>query len=171
MAEAEKDDMYYSLRLMGKVMGKEDRAERVIEYFEDTITDLRARTSDIPEDEIKTAYIGGISYRGGHGFQSTNPTYPPFAYVNVRNVAGSLGGTQTDVSKESILDWDTEYIFVDLGTWELSPNAIDELKTDDSFRILSAVKSGEVYGVLPYNSYTVNHGSMIADAYDVGSVV
>ena len=91
--------------------------------------------------------------------------------MNVRNVAGSLGGTQTDVSKESILDWDTEYIFVDLGTWELSPNAIDELKTDDSFRILSAVKSGEVYGVLPYNSYTVNHGSMIADAYYVGSVV
>ena len=171
LTDAEKDDMYFSLRLMGKVMGKEDRAEDVIAFFDSSIADLEARTADIPEDEIKTAYIGGVSYRGGHGFQSTNPTYPPFTYTNVKNVAGELGGTQADVSKESILDWEPEYIFVDLGTWQITPNAIDELKTDESFMIMSAVKSGEVYGVLPYNSYTTNHGSVIADAYYVGSVV
>lgn len=167
----EQDNMYYTLRLMGEIMDKEDRAEQVIDFFKETISDLQERTADIPEDEVKNAYVGGVSYAGGHGFQSTNPTYPPFEFTHVTNVAGELGGRHADVSKESIVEWDPDYIFVDLGTWQLSPSAIDELKTDESYKILSAVQDGEVYGVLPYNSYTTNQGSVLADAYYVGKVV
>jgi iron complex transport system substrate-binding protein len=42
---------------------------------------------------------------------------------------------------------------------------------DPLWRELKAVKSGEVYGVLPYNWYTQNFGSILANAYFVGKAL
>lgn len=70
-------DMYNSLRIMGEVMDKEDRSEELIAFFDSTIADLKERTADVPEEEKTTCYVGGIALSGPHGFQSTEPTYPP----------------------------------------------------------------------------------------------
>lgn len=164
-------DMYQSLRTMGEVMGKEDRAEEVIEFFDSNIADLNARTESITNEEEKTTFVGGIAYAGPHGFQSTEPSYPPFMFVNAINVAGDLGTDHADVAKEKIVEWNPDVLFVDLSTLQTNPSAIDELKTDEAYQTLDAVKSGEVYGVLPYNWYTSNHGSVLADAYYIGSVL
>lgn len=166
-----REDLYQSLTIMGEVMGKEDRAEEVIEFFDTNIADLNTRTESITEGDKKSTYVGGISYRGPHGFQSTEPSYPPFVFVNAYNVAGEMGTEHADVAKEKIIEWNPDVLFVDLGTLQTSPSAIDELKTDESYQTLDAVKSDEVYGVLPYNYYSSNFGSVIADAYYVGSVL
>jgi len=166
-----RDDAYQSLRIMGTVMGKEDRAEEVISYLNGLITDLNDRTAGISEAEKTTAFIGGIAYRGPHGFQSTEPTYPPFVFVNAANVAGDMGTAHADVAKEKIVEWNPDVLFVDLSTLQTTPNAITELSDDPSYQQLDAVVSGEVYGVLPYNWYTQNHGSIMADAYYVGTVL
>ena len=165
------DDMYSSLRIMGEVTGKEERADEVIEFFNGMIDDLDKRTADVPDSEKKTIYVGGIAYSGPHGFQSTEPAYPPFTFLNTNNVAGSLGTEHADCAKEKIVEWDPEIIFVDLSTLQTEPNALTELSEDPSYRLLGAVKSGEVYGVLPYNWYTQNHGSIMADSYFIGKVL
>ena len=165
------DDMYASLRLMGEVMDREARAEEVIAFFDAAIDDLNARTEDIPENEQPTTYVGGIAKSGPHGFQSTEPAYPPFAFVHANNVAGELGTDHADVAQEKIVEWDPEVIFVDLSTLQTDPNAVTELRDDPSYQGLSAVQAGEVYGVLPYNWYTQNHGSIVADAYYIGTVL
>jgi iron complex transport system substrate-binding protein len=82
-----------------------------------------------------------------------------------------MGTDHADVAKEKIIEWNPEVLFVDLGTLQTTPSAIDELKTDESYQTLDAVKSDKVYGVLPYNYYSSNYGSVIADAYYVGSVL
>ncbi len=166
-----REDMYASLRLMGEVMGKEDRAEEVITYFDAAIDDLNTRTEDIPVDEQPSTYVGGIAYRGPHGFQSTEPAYPPFIFIHANNVAAELGTEHADVAKEKIVEYDPDVIFVDLLTLQTDPTAVDELRDDPSYQGLSAVQSGEVYGVLPYNCYTQNHGSILADAYYIGTVL
>lgn len=166
-----RDDMYQSLRLMGEVMGKEDRAEDVIAFFDSSIADLNTRTESIPDEDKKSAYIGGIAHKGPHGFQSTEPSYAPFMFVNALDVAGDLGTGHADVAKEKIIEWNPEVLFVDLSTLQTTPSAVNELKTDEAYQTLDAVKSGEVYGVLPYNYYTSNHGSVLADAYYIGSVL
>jgi len=148
-------DMYNSLRVMGEVMGKEVRAEELISFFDATIADLNERTSDVPEEEKVSCYVGGIARAGPHGFQSTEPTYPPFLFINAKNVAYDPKNlTTAEASKESILR-DPEVIFVDLSTTrsEDKSSALYQLQNDNSYRQLAAVKSGEVYGVLPYNSY------------------
>ncbi|WP_048149709.1 iron ABC transporter substrate-binding protein [Methanolacinia paynteri] len=167
----ERSDLYQSLTIMGEVMGKEDRAKDVIEFFNSSIADLNTRTESVAEDDKISTYVGGISYRGPHGFQSTEPSYPPFVFVNAYNVAGEMGTEHADVAKEKIIEWNPEVLFVDLGTLQTTPSAIDELKTDESYQTPDAVKSDKVYGVLPYNYYSSNYGSVLADAYYVGSVL
>ncbi len=170
--EAEKAEMYTGLRVMGKVIGKQDRAEEVIAYIEDTMADLERRTGDIPEAERKTAYVGGVSHAGAHGIISTEPAYPPFLWVHAKNVATGLGTAHADVAKEALVDWDPEYIFVDLGTLQLDgKGAVGELKTETALKGLTAVKKGQVYGVLPYNYYSANYEVILGNAYFVGKTL
>jgi len=170
--DAEKAEMYAGLRTMGEVLGKQNRAEEVIAYIEATIADLEARTADVPEVERKTAYIGGVSSAGAHGIISTEPAYPPFLWINAKNAAAGLGTAHADVAKEALVDWDPGYIFIDVGTIQMeSDGAIGELKSDPALQGLSAVKESRVYGVLPYNFYNTNYGTVLADAYFIGKTL
>lgn len=171
-------DLYNSLRTMGSVMNRSDRAEEVIDFLEETIADLQERTSDIPMGEKPTCFVGGIAYRGPHGFQSTEPGYPPFMFAGAENVAFLEDGRgepmeHADVAREQIVEWDPDVIFVDASTMETDPraSAIYQLQTDPAYASLSAVRSGEIYCLLPYNWYTKNFGSILADAYFVGKVL
>lgn len=170
--DAEKAEMYSGLRVMGKALSNEARAEEVIAYIEDTLQDLERRTRDIPASQQKTAYVGGVSSAGAHGIISTEPAYSPFLWVHARNVASGMGTAHADIAKEALVDWNPEYIFIDVGTLQMdNEGAVGELKTDPALQGLSAVKEGRVYGVLPYNFYNTNYESVLANAYYVGTVL
>ncbi len=170
--DAEKAEMYGSLRAMGEVLGREDRAEEVIAYIDATMADLERRTADIPGADQKRVYIGGVSSAGAHGIISTEPAYPPFSWVHAKNVATGLGTAHADVAKEALVDWDPGYIFIDVGTIQMeSGGAIGELKNDAALAGLSAAKEGRVYGVLPYNFYNTNYETVLADAYFIGKTL
>lgn len=176
--DSQPDELYRSLRTIGAVMDRNERAEEVIEFLEGTMADLEARTADIPMVDRRSCYVGGIAYRGPHGFQSTEPAYPPFILVSGGNVAfpsepGAEPAEHADMAKEQILAWDPEVIFVDASTLEtdLQASAVYQLRTDPVYSSLSAVQSGEVYCVLPYNWYTGNFGSILADSYFIGKTL
>lgn len=173
-----KEQLYATIRIMAEVLEKEERGEDVINFFEGTITELDDRTKDIPEEEKKSCFVGGIAFKGPHGFQSTEPTYPPFRFINANNVAYDPDKSLTelqhaDIAKEKIVAWDPEVLFVDLSTVQSEPeaNAIYELEHDPAYSQLTAVRNGTIYGVLPYNWYTQNFGSIFADAYFIGKVL
>ncbi len=170
--DTEKAEMYEGLRVMGKVLGKEDRAEEVIAYIDATMADLERRTANISESDRKTVYIGGVSSAGAHGIISTEPAYPPFLWVHGENVAGGMGVAHADISKEALVDWDPDYIFIDAGTIQMDGDgAIGELKSDPALTGLTAVREGRVYAVFPYNFYNTNYESVLADAYFVGKTL
>ncbi len=165
---------YRSLRIMGKALGKEARAEELISFFESRIAELVNQTSDIPETQQPSIYIGGIAYKGAHGFVSTEPTYPPFVFVHARNVAFSGRDIDhADIAKETLLALDPNILLVDLATLQLGDHSsgLFELRTDDIYQTLSAVRRGKVYGVLPYNWYTKNYGSILANAFFIGKLL
>lgn len=170
--EAEKTDMYMGLRVMGKALGREDRADAVIAYIEATMKDLERRTADIPAVDRKTAYVGGVSSAGAHGIISTEPAYPPFLWLNAKNAAAGMGAAHADIAKEALVDWDPEYLFIDVGTLQLdNEGAVGELRNDPALKGLSAVKGGRVYGVLPYNFYNTNYETVLANAYFAGKIL
>jgi len=174
----QKDRFYTSLRIMARVIGKEARAESVVSFIEENLADLAGRMKAFPESSRKTAYVGGIAYKGPHGLRSTEKGYPPFTFTGTKNVA--FGGedlrgpsSQADVSREKILEWDPEVIFIDLSTLNApdGASAIEELRNDPLWRGLRAVRSGKIYGLLPYNWYSQNFGNILADAYFIGKVL
>jgi iron complex transport system substrate-binding protein len=168
----EKADMHAGLRMMGKILGKDDRAEEVIAYIEETIKDLERRTADIPASEQKFVYVGGVSSAGTHGIISTEPAYPPFLWIHAQNAAAGMGIAHADIAKEALVDRDPEFIFIDVATIQPgSEGAIGELKNDPALQGLTAAKEGRVYGVFPYNFYNINYESVFADAYFIGKIL
>jgi iron complex transport system substrate-binding protein len=173
-----RQELNESLQLMARVMGQEERAMEIIDYFDQLQRDLESRSARVPEDNRPSCYIGGLGQAGPHGFQSTEPSYAPFAFLGARNVAGDLNSSEkkvshADVAKEQILMWDPEIIFVDISTMRLEKgvNALDQLRSDPAYQSLSAVQKGNVYAVFPYNSYTQNFESIFANAYFIGKIL
>ncbi|HJJ30453.1 MAG TPA: iron ABC transporter substrate-binding protein [Methanocorpusculum sp.] len=170
------DKFASTLRMIGKILHADQRAEDVIQYFADVRTDLETRTAGISDADKPTVYVGGISYSGFHGMDGTDPAYYPFTVLHAKNVA-SVVNTATStgyaaVSKEQILAWDADIIFVDLNTMKAAGGGgIHELQTDPSYRELSAVKTGKVYAVNPHTSMGTNHETSMANAYFIGKLL
>jgi len=163
-----KDTFYQSLGLMATILGKEERARAVTTYIDATIADLNARTKDIPADKRPKVYVGGIAYNGAHGFLSTDPGYSPLLMVSGNNVAASAGTNgQMMIDKEKLLEWNPDVIFVDEASYAL----VTEDFKDPVYQSLTAVKTGHVYGVMPYNWYANNYDTVLADAYYIGKVL
>ncbi|RKJ79129.1 MULTISPECIES: iron ABC transporter substrate-binding protein [unclassified Pyramidobacter] len=171
----EKEQFYATLRLMGKVLDKEQRAEEVVAFFEKHLAELRRRTAGVPEEKRRSCYIGGVSMRGTHGFTSTETGYPPFLYTGAKNVAsdGSGRSETVNVAKEKILQWDPQVVFMDINTLRAKGEAsgLWQLSFDPVYAELSAVENGEIWSVLPYNSYTINYGSVLVNSYFVGKTL
>ena len=141
-----RDELSAALRLMGAVLGREARAEAVLTFFDRTMADLQGRTGDIPEQSRPAAYVGGIAYAGPHGFQSTEPGYPPFRLVNVENLAARDGDTANggvrDISREQLIAWNPDLLFLDLSTLQLGEAAggLHELRTDPALQTLATTR-------------------------------
>jgi len=109
-----------SLKMMGEVLGKEDRADELINYINSYEEDLAKRTAGVSSN--KTVYIAGQAYRGTHGITSTNPFYPPFEMVNANNVASAMNTTTNatlnaiQIDKEQLITWNPDVIFIEGGS-------------------------------------------------------
>ena len=163
-----KAQFYQSLRLMGKILGKDARAEEVIAFIDATIADLNTRTADAAKTQSKKVYIGGVSFNGAHGILSTEPTYPSLKMINGNNVASGAGtGGQVMIDKEQLLAWDPDVIFIDESSYAL---VAADLK-DPTYQSLKAVKNKQVYGLMPYNWYANNYDTVLANAYYMGKIL
>ncbi|CAD5245122.1 conserved exported protein of unknown function [Thermococcus camini] len=166
LATFDNEELFKSLELAGRILNREERAREVIAFLKSAQEDLLKRTEGV---EPKSAYVGGIGYKGAHGIESTEAGYPPFAAVHAKNVADELGSGHKSIDVEKLLEWQPEYIFIDEGGLKLILD--DYRKNPDFYNSLSAVKEGNVYGILPYNFYTTNIGTALADAYFIGKVL
>ena len=163
--DARKDVFYSSLRLMAVILAREEKAEDIINFVDGILEDLDQRTKSIPETDKPAVYIGGVALRGAQDILSTRASYPPFEYTNSKNVAEELGTGHAFIDKEKLLEWDPEVLFIDSGSYE---NVIDGIRGDASYQILQAIENGELYTLLPYNRYNINHATVLANAYYVG---
>ena len=73
------------------------------------------------------------------------------------------------IDKEKLIQWNPDIIFIDEGGLELIRQ--DYQKNKPFYQVLGAVKKGQIYGQLPYNYYTTNIDTAIANAYHIGKVL
>ena len=163
-----------TLLMLGDILDKEQRAKDLIAYFDAVEADLKKRVAGLSAEE--TVYVGGVSYNGVHGLDGTDPTYYPFAVLNIKNAAAEVTSVSktgyAPISKEKLLEWDPDLILVDLSTLTAAEGgALVELKNDPSYRELTAVKNSMVYTVNPHTSMNVNHETTLANAYFIGKLL
>ncbi|MEE4359016.1 MAG: iron ABC transporter substrate-binding protein [Desulfococcaceae bacterium] len=164
--------VYQALKIAGKVLHKEKRAHDVTEYIESLRADLKIRTGNIPADKKPGVYVGGIGHRGAHGIESTEVSYIPLQWTHSRNLAEQIKsriGSHVFADKESLLRLNPDVIFIDGGGLALV--TADFRKKPEYYQALRAFQNRRIYTLLPFNSYTTNIGTALADAYAIGKIL
>jgi iron complex transport system substrate-binding protein len=164
------ESVYESIRLVGRIFDKADRAEAVVGLIEGSRKDLKSRIEGIPEDQKPSVYVGGIGFKGTHGIESTETDYAPFEWVQARNIAKSEAKEgHLFVDKEKILSWNPDIIFIDIGGNEHVRQ--DYVKKPGFYKGLKAFQKRQVYTLYSFNWYMTNLGTVVADAYTVGKIL
>lgn len=159
-----------SIRLAGEVMGRDGRALDVVAFIEGCQADLGARAGDVADADEPSVYVGGLGMKGAHGLESSSGAYPPLVALGARNLVdetGSAGSVMID--REKLIVWDPDIILIDEGGLQMV--TADYREDPGFYRSLTAVESGSVYGFLPFNYYTTNVDTALADAYFMGTVI
>jgi len=127
-----------SLRLLGRMMGENVRAERVARYVEGELAAVRERLAAVPANERPRAYYG----RGPAGQQTGlagSINVEVLEYLGARNVAADNRGGLAVVSLEQLLSWDPEVIFTS------DPNFWAGVWKDARWAGVSAVRTRRVH--------------------------
>jgi iron complex transport system substrate-binding protein len=163
------EELYRSLRIAGRILGREKRAEELLAFIDAAQKDLARRTEGIPAGPKPGVYVGGIGYRGAQGIESTEAMYMPLEWIRGRNVAREAGSGHIFINKEQLLSWNPDIILLDaLG---LTIVAADYARKPDFYRALKAFRGKKVYVVWPFNSYTTNVDTVILNAYVLGKLL
>lgn len=164
-----------SITLLGKALGKEERANQVNNYLASYKEDLYNRTKDIKEEDKPSVYLACNSFYGVHGFTSTCASYSVFNATNIKNVAASIVSNVTpamvDISLEDLLISDPDMIFVDCGGLSTLKTEYSVSETKAKYDTLKAFKNNNVYLQMPFNAYYTNIELAICTAYYDASVV
>lgn len=158
-------DFKRALKFIAKLLEKKERAAELLSYFDNAKNELKERTQN--SKSALTVYIGGIGNKGAQGITSTEANYPPFKYLGLKNIIEAENKSNFTISRERLLLEDPELIFIDQGGLSLVEN---DLKREE-FTYLSAYQENEIYQLLPYNHYTTNFATMLADSYYIAKIV
>lgn len=161
---------FETIRILGELYGKQTRAGELTDYLKGLQADLLARTKDIPDSEKPTVYVGGVSFKGHHGFEGTEAFYGPFALIGAKNLADTTGQTGAfNIDLEQVLTWDPDVIFIDFNGLSLINQ--DYAQNPDYYNALTAVQEGRVYSQISFRSNASNLETALADAYYAACVL
>ncbi|MBF0389082.1 MAG: iron ABC transporter substrate-binding protein [Desulfamplus sp.] len=182
------ETIYDSLRLAGKILNREERAEAVVNFIESARRDLLDRSGvelksknmqdkDMQDKDKPTVFVGGIGMRGSQGIESTEKSYIPLQWANARNVAQEVSkeeaklveGSHIFIDKERLLLINPDFIFIDGGGLKLIKEDIS--KKTKFYSALKAFQNRQVYTLLPFNFYTTNVETALANAFAVAKIL
>ncbi len=161
---------YQTIQLLGLLLGKQQRAQELAAYLSGLEKDLRDRSATVADSDKPSVYVGGVSYKGHHGFEGTEAGYGPLALIGARNLADTVGRTGAfNMDTEQVLAWDPDVIFLDFNGMSLIND--DYQKNPEFYNSLSAVQNGRVYSQISFRSNATNLETALADAYYAATVL
>ena len=139
------DQLPEAIRLIGEVIGREDKAEELASYCEEKMTTLLNVTSEIPRSERAKVYIAISDGLKTHIAYISRDIVWIAGGVNVaENLSGPAGSgpPMAAVSMETVLTWNPDIII----TWD--PQVKELILSDPRWAEVNAVKNNRVY-VIP----------------------
>ena len=156
-----------TFRLLGVVLQREQRANRLIKELDSQQRQLEQRLSGVRSVPV---YIGAVSQRGAHGITSTDADYYPLEVSKAQNLAKRLGKAgHAYIDKEQLLVWNPPVMLVDAGGAALVLQ--DFARTPAFYQRLAAVRNKQLYRMLPYNYYHTNLELALANSWYAAKVL
>ena len=133
------DQFLESITLIGTAIGEEEKAEALLNYYEEKIAEISSLTEGL--EERPRVYMSG----GSSAFTTCTSNMYQNDLIHLaggQNVSEALtDGYWANVSAEQILAWDPEFIFnVNYASYDIS-----ELTKDAQLAPVSAIKENRVY--------------------------
>lgn len=167
------DDAFaQSMELLGKVFGKEERAQSLLTFLNNEIAALTERTANIADAEKPAVYICGLGNWGTTNHLMTAQNYAAFNLANVRNVVTDLGkdGIQAiEAEKFAALGEETDIMVLDAAAVKNIAPLYQEDPT--MFDTCKAWQNGEVYLEMAYNAYYTNYEIALINAWFIAKAV
>ena len=155
-----------SLRLLGQLFGREDRAEELISFIESETAELTRRTADVAEADQPGVYVCGLGNWGTTNHLMTAQSYATFRVANIRNVVNDLatdGIQPIEAEKFAALGGSMDVMLIDAAAvkniaplYQEDPTLLDTCK---------AWQTGQVYLEMAYNAYYTNYEIALANAW------
>ncbi|MDD6159457.1 MAG: ABC transporter substrate-binding protein [bacterium] len=160
-----------SLRLLGTVFGREERAGELVDYILREESAIRQRAAAAGEEK-PGVYICGLGNWGTTNHLMTAESYVAFDVANVRNVVTGLGkkGAQPiEAEKFVALGEDMDIMIMDAA----AVKNIKPLYAEDPglFDGCKAWREGEVYLQMAYNAYYTNYELALINTWFVAKTV
>ena len=155
-----------SLRLLGQVFDRTDRAEELITFIETETAEITRRTADVAEADQPGVYICGLGNWGTTNHLMTTQSYAAFRVANIRNVVNDLaadGIQPIEAEKFAALGGSMDVMLIDAAAvkniaplYQEDPTLLDTCK---------AWQTGQVYLEMAYNAYYTNYEIALANTW------
>lgn len=166
------DNFANSLKLLGKIFGKEERAETLLQFVADERAAIEARVANIPEADKPGVYICGLGNWGTTNHLTTAENYICLQVAGVKNVVSGLGMDGIGpIEEEKFVDLGDEMdiILMDAAAVKNIKPLYAEDKT--MFDTCKAWKNGEVYLEMAYNAYYTSYEIALINTWFIAKTV
>jgi iron complex transport system substrate-binding protein len=137
-----------AILFLGNLLGEEEKADELVEFYRRVVTTVTDRVSDLPEDELVRVY-----YAEGPKGLLTDPTgsfhselIDVAGGINVADCAILPGVGQTSVSMEQVTRWNPDVIIAG------DPTFYSAIFSDPLWQSIPAVRNQRVY-LVPQSPY------------------
>jgi iron complex transport system substrate-binding protein len=129
-----KGGLFDGYRVIGKIIGNEERAEELISFYNEEYDKVRAMTSEIPVDErVRVLWCSGI----------TRPSKTRPGIIEAGGINVASGCPDREVSKEQVIKWNPDIILI--HALRCDTEKIGILLNDPVLQSVNAVNNGTVY--------------------------
>ena len=167
------DSFFASLRLLGTIFERQERAETLVAFIEAERAEIERRTADVSDDEKPSVYLCGLGNWGTTNHLMTAPQgYVTFRVANVKNVAGDLSAPGIQAIEEEkfvALGGQTDLMIIDAA----AVKNIKPLYAENPamFDTCKAWQNGEVYLEMAYNAYYTNYEIALINTWFLAKTV
>ena len=161
-----------SMKLLGKIFGKEERAAQLVKFVQDEAAAISAKVADIPEENKPSVYVCGLGNWGTTNHLFTAEKYVSFEVAGVKNVLSGLsmeGIGSIEEEKFVELGDNMDMIIMDAA----AVKNIKPLYQEDPamFDTCKAWQDGEVYLEMAYNAYYTNFEIALINTWFIAKTV
>lgn len=161
-----------SMTLLGKIFGKEDRAQELVQFVKDEQAAIEATVAGIADADKPSVYICGLGNWGTTDHLMTAENFVSFRVAGVKNAVSGLGMEGVGPIEEEKFVSLGEEIDIAIVDAAAVKNIKPLLEQDPHlFDACKAWREGEIYLEMAYNAYYTNYEIALANTWFIAKTV